>query len=158
MMDSTLILDHAEALATPGRSLMPTGLIARRDALRLIGLALAAAEKSVQVFYERMLRPADKQHEPWATRVTGQMSHAFRLLDESLAAQPPVPGERLDQATLTAAVVWFFARQVVPDLVPLDVYPALRDLSAWAEQLPSFMAAPHGDSTYRHEPSFDALK
>ena len=148
MMDSSLILDHAEALATPGRSLMPIGMIPKRDALRLIGLALAAAEKSVQVFYERMLRPADKQHEPWATRVTGQMSHAFRLLDESLAAHPPVPGTRPDQATLTAAVVWFFARQVVPDLVPLDAYPALRDLSGHAEQLPEFKRAPHGEAEY----------
>jgi glutathione S-transferase len=84
------------------------------------------------------------------TRVTGQMSHAFRLLDESLATHPPAASERLDQATLTAAVVWFFAHQVVPDLVPLDAYPALRELSARAEPLPAFMAAPHGDSTYRH--------
>jgi glutathione S-transferase len=76
------------------------------------------------------------------------MSHAFRLLDESLAAQPPVPGERLDQATLTAAVVWFFARQVVPDLVPLDAYPALRELSARAEQLPEFKRAPHSEAVY----------
>jgi glutathione S-transferase len=148
MMDSSLILDHAEALAPAGRSLMPAGLIPRRDALRLIGLGLAAAEKSVQVFYERVLRPTDKQHEPWATRVTGQMHHAFRLLDESLAAQPPVLGERLDQATLSAAVVWFFARQVVPDLVPLDAYPALRDLSAHAEHMPEFKRAPHGEAVY----------
>jgi glutathione S-transferase len=148
MMDSSLILDHVEALAPAGRSLMPLGLIPRRDALRLIGLALAAAEKSVQVFYERMLRPADKQHEPWVTRVTGQMNHAFRLLDESLAAHPHAPGERLDQATLSAAVVWFFAHQVVPDLVPLDAYPALRDLSAQAEQLPEFKRAPHGEAVY----------
>jgi glutathione S-transferase len=127
---------------------MPLGLIPRRDALRLIGLTLAAAEKSVQVFYERMLRPADKQHAPWVTRVTGQMSHAFRLLDESLAPHPHTPGERLDQATLSAAVVWFFAHQVVPDLVPLDAYPALRDLSAHAEQLPEFKRAPHGEAVY----------
>jgi glutathione S-transferase len=148
MMDSSLILDHAEALAPAGRSLMPAGLIARRDALRLIGLGLAAAEKSVQVFYERVLRPAEKQHAPWATRVTGQMGHAFRLLDESLAANPPAPGAPLDQATLTAAVVWYFARQVVPDLVPLDAYPALRDLSTWAEPLPEFKRASHGEAEY----------
>jgi len=148
MMDSSLILDHAEALAAPGHSLMPTGLIARRDALRLIGLALAAAEKSVQVFYERKLRPTEKQHEPWVTRVSGQMGHAFRLLDESFGAHPPAPGERIDQATLTAAVVWFFARQAVPDLVPPDAYPALRDISARAEQLPEFRRAPHGEAVF----------
>jgi glutathione S-transferase len=146
LMDSTLILDHAEALAAPGRSLMPAGLIERRDALRLIGLALAACEKSVQLFYERVLRPAEKFHDPWATRVTRQMDHAFLLLDASIAQQAATAP--LDQARLSAAVAWYFARQVVPDAVPLDAYPALRDLSAQAEATPEFKAAAHGEAPY----------
>lgn len=148
LMDSTLILDHAESLAQPGLSLMPRDVTERRDALRLIGLALAACEKSVQLLYERMLRPADKQHDPWATRVTGQMGHAFRLLDESIASCPLAPAARLDQAGLSAAVAWYFARQVVSDVLPLDAYPALRDLSAQAEMLPEFRAAAHGEAAY----------
>jgi glutathione S-transferase len=148
LMDSTLILDHAEALAPPGLSLMPTDITERRDALRLIGLALAACEKSVQLVYERKLRPADKQHEPWATRVTGQMHHAFRLLDASIAQRPLAPSARLDQALISSAVAWFFARQLVPDVLPLDAYPALRDLSAQAEARPEFKAAAHGEAAY----------
>lgn len=58
LMDSTLILDYAEALA--GRSLMPAALPARRQALRVVGLALAACEKAVQIVYECNLRPAEK--------------------------------------------------------------------------------------------------
>lgn len=46
LMDSTLILDHAEATATSGRSLMPRHLAGRRLAMRRIGLALAACEKA----------------------------------------------------------------------------------------------------------------
>jgi hypothetical protein len=57
-MDSTLIIEYAEALANGGRSLMPRALAERRHALREIGLALAACEKSVQIIYERNLRPA----------------------------------------------------------------------------------------------------
>src|ERR1700690_794133 len=57
LMDSTLILEYAESLAAPGKSLMPAGIPERRHALRLIGLALAACEKSVQIIYERSLRP-----------------------------------------------------------------------------------------------------
>jgi glutathione S-transferase len=148
LMDSSLILDHAETLARPGLSLMPADITARRDALRLIGLTLAACEKSVQLFYERVLRPPEKQHEPWATRVTGQMNHAFRLLDESIAQRPLSPSARLDQATLSAAVAWFFARQVVPDVLPQDACPALRELSAQAEVRPEFKAAAHGEGTY----------
>src|SRR5687767_4262426 len=61
LMDSTLILDYAEALAagTTGKSLMPTALAARLQALRIIGLATVACEKSVQIVYEHMQRPAD---------------------------------------------------------------------------------------------------
>jgi glutathione S-transferase len=149
LMDSTLILDHAESLAQPGLSLMPTDGAERRDALRLIGLALAACEKSVQLYYERVLRPAEKQHAPWATRVTGQMTHAFRLLDESIAPRPLVlASARLDQAALSAAVAWYFARQVVPDVLPLDAFPALRALSAQAETRPEFRRAPHSEAVY----------
>jgi len=148
LMDSTLILDHAESLARPGLSLMPTDVVERRDALRLVGLGLAACEKSVQLFYERVLRPEDRQHAPWAARVTGQMGHALRLLDVSIAQRMPAPSERLDQALITGAVAWYFARQVVPDAVPLDAYPALRDLSAEAETRPEFRAAAHGEGTF----------
>lgn len=49
LMDSTLILDYAENLAAPGRSLMPADIGARLQALRVIGLALAVCEKSVQI-------------------------------------------------------------------------------------------------------------
>src|SRR6185436_12644877 len=70
LMDSTLILDYAEAIARP-RSLMPTDAPALARALRIVGLALAACEKSVQIVYERELRPPEKLHEPWVARVTG---------------------------------------------------------------------------------------
>lgn len=149
LMDSTLILDHLETLAAPDRRLMPTDPAERLAALRLIGLALAACEKSVQLYYERVLRPADKFHEPWAARVTAQMGEAFGLLDAGIAARAPdATAQRLDQALLSAAVAWYFARQVVPDEVPLDAWPALRDLSAHAETLSAFRAAAHGDGRY----------
>src|SRR5215469_1490957 len=57
LMDSTLILQYAESLAAPGRSLMPTTVGEIQSVLRVVGLALAACEKSVQIIYERHLRP-----------------------------------------------------------------------------------------------------
>ena len=57
LIDSTLILQYAEAMAKPGRSLVPVDIDDQRHALRIIGLALAACEKSVQIIYERNLRP-----------------------------------------------------------------------------------------------------
>ena len=67
LMDSTLILEYVQALARP-RSLMPSGIKELQRELCLIGLALAATEKSVQIVYERGLRPPEKVHEPWHSR------------------------------------------------------------------------------------------
>lgn len=71
LMDSTLILQHVADLAGPGSVLVAQELGARLRALRLTGLALAASEKSVQIYYERTLRPPEKAHEPWLDRVRG---------------------------------------------------------------------------------------
>ena len=92
LMDSNLILDYAEALAEtpahPRKSLMPAGIAERQRALRVLGLALAACEKSVQIVYERGVRPAEKLHQPWVDRVTGQLLAACGALETELARQP----------------------------------------------------------------------
>jgi glutathione S-transferase len=148
LMDSTLILDYAEALAAP-RSLMPSGLAQRQAALRTIGLALAACEKSVQLVYERNLRPPEKQHEPWADRVLGQMHAAYGELEAELAKHPPDRARQIGAADVTTAVSWYFTERMLPGTVRDMAYPQLRALSAWAERLPEFIAAPYGDGTVR---------
>lgn len=147
LMDSTLILDYAETLAAPN-SLMPQGLAARQAALRTIGLALAACEKSVQLVYERNLRPAEKQHEPWAARILGQMHAAFGELEAELAKRGrPSAAQRIEAAGVATAVTWYFTERMLPATLRDAAYPRLRELSAWAEQLPEFVAAPYGDGT-----------
>ena len=148
LMDSTLILDYAETLAAP-RSLMPHGLPARQAALRTIGLALAACEKSVQLVYERNLRPPEKQHEPWVSRVVGQMQAAYEELESQLAGQPPGREPQLDAAQIATAVAWHFTERMLPRTIEGMACPRLRVLSAWAEQLPEFIAAPYGDGTVK---------
>lgn len=147
LMDSTLILEYAEALAAP-RSLMPRSLPERQAALRTIGLALAACEKSVQLVYER-LRPAEKQHEPWTTRVIGQMHAAYGELEAELAQEPPHKRGEIGAAAIATAVSWDFTTRTVADTLEEGAYPRLRALSARAEQLAEFMAAPYGDGTVR---------
>jgi glutathione S-transferase len=149
LMDSSLILDYAETLAAP-RSLMPRSLAERQATLRTIGLGLAACEKSVQLVYERNLRPAEKQHEPWAARVLGQMHAAFAELEADLAKRPQRAAEqRIDAAGVATAVAWHFTERMLPATVKDADYPRLRELSAWAEQLPEFASAPYGDGTVR---------
>lgn len=148
LMDSNLIIDYAEALAA-GRSLMPTGIDARRHALRVLGLALAACEKSVQIVYERGVRPAEKLHQPWVDRVTGQLLCACGALEAELAHQPlAATSETIDQAGLTTAVVWHFIQALTPEVVPAGAHPRLHAYSLAVEQLPAFAAAPHGECVY----------
>ncbi len=149
LMDSTLILEWAESLAAPGKSLMPIQPAERQHALRTIGLALAACEKSVQIVYERQLRPVEKLHEPWVTRVTGQLVAAYDALESMLAHRSLAhTSGSINQAGVSTAVAWQFTQQMVPELVPAADYPALRAFSLRAEALPEFSAAPHGASTY----------
>ena len=150
LIDSTLILQYAEAIASSGRSLMPTDAASLRHSLRLIGLALAACEKSVQIVYERKLRPTEKQYAPWVERVSGQLLAAYDALeaasrDRSLA----VTSGTIDQAGITTAVAWKFTQEMLPDIVQATDYTALRTLSDKAEALAAFAAAPCGSSTYR---------
>ena len=59
LMDSALILEYLECLVPPGRSLMPRETAVHARAQRITGLALAASDKSVQIVYERNLRPTE---------------------------------------------------------------------------------------------------
>jgi glutathione S-transferase len=149
LMDSTLILEYAEVLARP-RSLMPTASGELRHDLRVIGLALAACEKSVQIYYEHLLRPPEKLHQPWLTRITGQVLAAYAGLEAALAQRPyPLQQERLPQAAISAAVAWQFTQQTMPDVVVASDFPLLAAYSQTAELLPAFAAAPHGTATYQ---------
>lgn len=149
LMDSTLILAYAEALANP-RTLMPSTLKALTRELGLIGLALAATEKSVQIVYERGLRPPEKQHEPWLSRITKQLLDAYGVLESTLdSCYLGETSSTLRQSGISIGVAWHFTQQMLPEVVPEERFPRLAAYSAILEALPEFIAAPHGDSTYR---------
>ncbi|MGQ3052595.1 MAG: glutathione S-transferase family protein [Roseateles sp.] len=146
LMDSTLQLIYAEALA--GRSLMPIAPAALVQELRLIGLALAACEKTAQIVYERGLRPAEKRHEPWLERVSGQLQAAYAELEAELAARPLDASEAgIRQSGITVGVAWTFTQFVLPGVVPGDAFPHLVAHAAAAEALPVFGAIPCDDMT-----------
>ncbi|PXA89229.1 glutathione S-transferase [Caulobacter sp. D4A] len=142
LMDSTLILQHLERLAPAERSLEPRALAEQVRSLRIVGLALAACEKTVQLVYEFNLRPAEKQHAPWIDRVRGQLAHAWRLLEDEMVADGWLLGARPMQADVTAAVAWGFARDILPDAADPAACPKLAALAARAEGIEAFKAAP----------------
>jgi hypothetical protein len=111
--------------------------------LRVIGLALAACEKSVQIIYERDLRPVEKQHEPWIHRINWQLAAAYAALEAELQRQPlSVTSATISQAGVTTAVAWQFTHMVLPGVVDIAAHPALQAHSTKAEQLEEFLAAP----------------
>jgi glutathione S-transferase len=141
LMDSTLIIDHAQGLS--GRSLMPADPPGRLRALRLTGLALAACEKTVQIVYEHRLRPAEKLHAPWLDRVQGQLGAACAALEHELAQAPLAADQAtMTQAGVSTAVAWAFLQLMLPGLVSPREHPALAAYSARAERLPVFLGAP----------------
>jgi len=137
LIDSTLMLEYGDALT--GRSLLPAAPAARARALRAIGPALAACEKTAQIVYEHSLRPAEKVHQPWLDRVQEQLLAALTLLEAEVDA---FDVDALDQAAVTAAVTWSFVRLMVPQIVAGDAFPRLAAWTARAEALPVFRRYP----------------
>lgn len=142
LMDSTLIIDYLETLAGADRSLMPAAIEQRLHALRLIGLALAACEKSVQLYYERNLRPEPIQFAPWIERVEGQLAAAYSALERELEKLPLNTDGPIDQAGITLAVAWSFTKLVVPDQLPTGKYPRIAAFTEYAEGLEVFVSTP----------------
>ena len=142
LMDSTLIIDYLEALAAPAKSLIPNNLEQRLRSLRLIGLALAACEKSVQLYYERNLRPAEIQYAPWVERVEGQLAAAYSALERELEKQPLKTDGSIAQDGIILAVAWSFTNLVVPDQVAAAQFPRISAFTEYAEGLEVFVGTP----------------
>lgn len=147
LMDSGLIIDYLERIAPAGHSLAPAAIGDFARAQRIVGLALAACEKSVQIVYEHELRPEEKRHAPWLDRVKGQLAHAYRLLEAEVAAGVGPDGwlfgDRPMQADVTAAVAWYFTSDLLPGAVAAADHPALAALSARSEATDAFRSYPH---------------
>ncbi|RKE25982.1 glutathione S-transferase [Paraburkholderia sp. BL23I1N1] len=142
VMDSTVILQYAATLA-PDQRIFPSQPQHCMRAARLTGLALAACEKSVQIVYERNLRPAEKQHEPWVDRVTEQLHAAYRELEEELAAAAlPVEPNHFGAVDVAVAVAWNFTQMFLSEIVTKAAHPHLQAFSEAAEQLPVFLSTP----------------
>ena len=144
LIDSTLILDYLLSAYPAFAALTPSTPADRPRALRLAGLALAVMEKAVQLHYERALRPAEKRHQPWVDRITGQLHEGLGALDRELPTSGWIGGA-LGLADIAAACAYGFAIGTVGDLVDLRPYPNLAAFSARAEALPAFRAAPAED-------------
>lgn len=141
LMESTLIIDFFETLAAPEHKLLPQGAERLAEDLQLLGLALAACEKAVQFVYEHKLRPDEKQHQPWVDRVTQQLLAACKGWDSALAARKS--SERIDQVSVTTAVVWSFIQSKIPQVFADYDFPHIVKLTEQMEALPALQKYPY---------------
>jgi glutathione S-transferase len=140
LIDSSAILDFLDETAGPERALLPRSGAERRDALRVVAIALGAAEKGVQQVYESVFRPESKRYEPWIARCRTQMHGALAELDRLSQARDGewMIGNRLTQADVTATCAFTFLCDALSISCPAAIYPGLSALSARCEELPTF--------------------
>jgi glutathione S-transferase len=141
LVESGAILDALDDLVGPEKALLPQSGAERREALRLMSLAVGAAEKARDQLYERMVRPPEKYHEPWAARCREQMHGALRELEKSCKSRDGrwLVGDRLGQADITVACICtFLADSMIA--VDLGAYPAIGAHVERCEALPEFRA------------------
>lgn len=141
LMDSTLILDHIQHALKPAKPMFPSSPDVHAYHHRILGLALAGCEKTVQLVYERTQRPEERRHEPWIERVRSQASAAFALLEqEVLQTGAWMFGDGPMLADVTAAVTWTFAQTAMPDLTDQREHPKLAAFASRAEEHQAFRA------------------
>jgi len=140
LIDSSAILDFLDESAGAQHALLARSGQERRDALRIISIALGAAEKGVAQLYERAFRPEEKRHEPWSERCRNQMHGALAELDRVAQSRGEdwLVGGRMSQADVTAVCVFTFLGDALQLSQSWMIYPGLGALAARCEALPEF--------------------
>lgn len=142
LVESAAILDALDDRVGPARALLPSTGTNRREALRLMSLAIGAAEKARDQLYERMVRPPEKCHEPWVVRCREQMRGALGELDEACARRGPsgwLVDDRYTQADITVACLLTLMHDAL-DVFADGAWPQLAAHREQCEALPEFRA------------------
>jgi len=140
LVESNAILDHLDEGAGDDHVLIARAGPERRHALKVVGLAMGAAEQAVGLFYE--LRLHEAVSDGFVARRRAQILGTLEALERERAARPTSFwfGARLTHADIAAAVMLRFVREAHPGLVPGGDHPALAAHAAACEALPVFRA------------------
>lgn len=142
LVDSSLILQYAERVSHHSLYDADAAIFAIQQ--QIIGTASIANEKTVQIVYEHELRPAEKRHTPWITRINEQVNHTFAQLEQLMSANPSLfDVQKLSHASIAAAVAWYFTQNMRPGLIDPIQFPLLSQWSALAEQTEAFKTYPY---------------
>ena len=140
LIDSAAILDFLDDLAGPERALLPRSGKERRDALKVVAVALGAAEKGLHQLFETVFKPEAKRYPPWTDRCRQQMHGALGELDRlaQIRSGAWMVGNRLTQADITATCVYTYLCDALGLRESWLVYPGLSALASRCEALPAF--------------------
>jgi len=139
LIDSIAIVDYLDDLVGPERALLPASGKARRDALKLLALAVGVAEKAVVAHYEKNRRPQDKFWDQWFDQCCAQVHGGLAALEQAAPAGGGwLIGDKMSQVDITTAVTCEFISEVLPGLIGADDYPRLKALTARMNQIEAF--------------------
>jgi glutathione S-transferase len=140
LIESGAILDFLDEVAGPERALLPRSGDLRRDALRVIAVAIGGAEKGVTQVYETAFRPPEKRYRPWVERCHTQTHAALAELDRlcQVRGDKWLVGNRITQADITATCAYSFLNEALGFNREALAYPALAAVAARCEALPEF--------------------
>ena len=139
LIESSIILDYLDEQAGPERRLLPAAGAPRRLVQDWLALITGTLDKGIQIAYDRIFKPADKQHAPWIARCYEQTNGGLRELDRRCAERDDAPwlcGDAISQADVSLACFITYLRDAVQ--VDLEATPALRARLARLEALPVF--------------------
>ena len=143
LLESQALLDYLDELVGPQRALLPRVGRERRSALKLMAVAMGAAEKAREQVYERAFRPPEKRYEPWLVRCRTQMHGALSDLERHANERGVgrwLVGERMTQADISAVCAFTFLTDALALTDATAPYPAVRALAARCEALPEFQS------------------
>jgi glutathione S-transferase len=139
LIESAMILDYLDEQAGPERRLLPAAGAPRRQVQDWLALITGTLDKGIQIAYDRIFKPAEKQHAPWLERCYEQTYGGLRELDRRCAERGDeqwLCGEAISQADVSLACFTTYLRDSVQ--VDLDATPRLRERVARLEALPLF--------------------
>jgi glutathione S-transferase len=143
LSESAIILDFLDDQVGPKRALLPSTGKARRDALRVMAMAMGAAEKGRDQIYDRVFRPKEKQHGEWVERLRLQMHGALGEIEgqcEKRAEGQWLVGDAMSQSDISATCAFTFLNDALPDASIAARYPRLAKVAARCEALPPFQS------------------
>jgi glutathione S-transferase len=142
LTDSAAILDEIDDQVGPSRALLPASGASRREAYRLIALAIGAGEKARDQLHERMVRPPEKYHEPWVARCREQMHGALEVIEthcRETGCDAWLVDSRFSQADITVTCIATFLSESL-EVFAEQPYPMLKAQVERCEALPEFRA------------------